>query len=444
MMAAVNGMRERGEAGMKPEGFREPILCGLAIVALFFLGFGGWSMLAPLYSAAVAQGSVIVDTKRKTIQHLEGGIVREILVRDGERVKAGQVLVQLDDTQARATLQMVKSRYSNALALVSRLTAEELDHAEIEFPERLLAQRDNPEVAKLLAGQSNIFKAKKDELESQIAVLRQRDAQATEEIGGLEGQIKAQREQLRLLSVEIKDVSFLLDKGLVQKPRLLSLQRQQAELEGGVSQNVAAIARTRQSMGENRMRISELHTNRLNDAAKEHGEALKELLEFTDRMRAAEDVLDRTLITAPIDGVVMNLGVHTVGGVLRPGDPLMDIVPSKDRLVIEAKVDPKDIHDVRPGLPAQVRLTAFSQRTTPTIDGQVRWVSADRVDDERQHASYYATRIMVDERQLANLEDVELYPGMIVDVMITTGTRTAFDYFVSPVNRAFARAMREK
>jgi HlyD family type I secretion membrane fusion protein len=426
------------------DGFRAPIRAGLAAIGLFFFGFGSWAAFAPLHSAAVAPGSVISDTKRKTIQHLEGGIVRDILVRDGDAVTAGQILVVLEDTQARATLQMVKSRYNSALALVARVAAEEADRHEIEFPQELLVQRETPDVSKLLERQSAIFNTKRSELESQIAILRQRDAQALEEIGGLEGQIKAQREQLRLLTEEIKDTSYLLERGLIQKPRLLLLQRQQAEIEGAMNQNIAGIARTRQSMGENRMRILELHTNRLNDAAKEHGDALKELLEFTDRLRAAEDVLDRTLIATSIDGAVMNLAVHTVGGVIKPGEPVLDVVPINDTLVVEARLDPKDIHDVRPGLPAQVRLTAFNQRTTPTLDGTVEWVSADRVDDEKQHTAYYMARVIVDQNHLASLDNVHLYPGMLADVMIQTGARTALDYLLSPVDRTFARAMREK
>lgn len=426
-----------------PVGFRGPIRLGLALIILFFGGFGGWAALAPLGSAVIAPGSVTVDTNRKTIQHLEGGIVREILVKDGDRVKAGQVLVKLDDTQARAMLQMVTSRYNSALALVARLTAEELDRPEVEFPAALLAARADPDVAKLIDGQTSIFAAKRNDLDGQVSVLRQRDGQLGDEIDGLKGQIKAERTQLALLGEEIGSVQGLLAKGLAQKPRLLQLQREEADIDGQVSQNMAAIARARQSIGETQLRISELRTSRIDDAAKEHAEALKDLFEYTDRVRSARDVLARTAVTAPEDGTVFNLAVHTSGGVVKPGDVLMDLVPSADRLVIEAHVELKDIGKVHPGLPAQVRLSAYNQRTTPTIEGSVTWVSADRIDNEKSPAAYYASRVEIDQKQLAGLQGVRLYPGMPVEVIVETGARTALDYLLAPVDRTFARAMRE-
>ena len=430
--------------GPPPAGFCGPIRRGGLVLAVFFAGLGGWAALAPLDSATVAPGSVVVDTQRKTIQHLEGGIVREILARDGERVLAGQVLIALDDTQARAALEMVQSRYDNAIALVARLTAEQLDRKQIDFPAELRARSNVPEVAKIINVQKNIFRTKLDELDSQTAILNQRSAQALEEIAGLKDQIKAEREQLRLLDIEIGDVEYLLGKGLIQKPRLLQLQRERAEVEGAMDQNIASIARTRQAIGENQMRILELHTNRLDEAAKQRNDALKDMFEFADRLRAARDVVDRTLVVAPIDGFVMNMSVHTVGGVVRPGEALMDIVPARDPLVIEARLDPKDVQDVHAGLPAQLRLTGFNRRTTPTLDGRVIWVSADRIDDEKQHASYYTARVVPDANQLAQSPQIELYPGMPVDVMITTGRRTALDYLLTPVSRTFAHAMREK
>src|SRR5579862_259013 len=432
------------EADREGAGLRSTILIGVAIIAFCIGGFSLWAVLAPLGGAAVATGSVVVDSKRKSIQQLEGGIVSEILVHDGDRVKADQVLMRLDPTQAQATLQQVTSRYNAAAALVARLTAEDTGQSDITYPPALLAQASDPEVAKLIDGQTAIFRARLDELSSQTQILDQRSAQSAEEIRGLEAQIKSQQDQLRLIGEEITNKSALLEKGLVTKPQVLQLQRQQAEIEGAKNVNVASIARAKQSVQENQMRISELRTNRINESSKDHGEALKDLFDFAERVRSAQDVLARTEIRSPSDGTVMAMTVHTVGGVVAPGSTVMEIVPSADQLTIEAKVAVKDIESVHAGLPAQVRLTAYDQRSTPTVDARVSWVSADRVDDDKTNLSYYTTRVEIDRAQLAALDSVHLYPGMPVEVMILGTERTVADYLLAPITRTFARAMRER
>jgi len=432
-----------GEPDVDGPDLRRTIILGFAIIAIFVGGFGAWAALAPLRGAVIAPGEVTVDGKRKTIQHLEGGIVREIDVRDGEKVKADQVLLRLDDTQASATLQQVTARYDAAAALVARLTAEEQGQPDIEFPPSLIARKDDPAVAKLMLGQETIFKARLNELNSETQILEQGNGQADEEIRGLEAQIAAERQQLSLINEEIKDKNYLLQKGLIPKPEVLQLQRQAAEIEGQMNQNVTEIARAKQSIGETQLRISELRTNRVNEASKDHNDALKDLLDNTERMRAARDVLDRTVVRAPLDGTVMELAVHTIGGVISPGATLMEIVPSDDRLEVEAKVPVKDIEHVRAGLEAQLRLVNYSQRDTPTLDGTVSWVSADRVDDQKSGNSYYTARVDVDAKQLASLPQVKLYPGMPVEAMILGSKRTALDYLLGPVNRTFARGMRE-
>jgi membrane fusion protein, type I secretion system len=424
-------------------GFAGPIFTGYLILALFFLGFGGWAGHFALDSATVAQGTVVVDGNRKTVQHLEGGIVREILVRDGDRVAAGQVLVRLDQTQARTTLAMATSRYRTALATAARLTAEQNGLSKIVFPPELLSDKDDPEVAKLIAGQTALFAARRDEINSQIVVLRQRDAEIDEEIRGLEQQIAAQQTQMRLIREESRTVEELLTRGLAQKPRLLALARQEAEIAGASGRDVATIARARQTIGETQLRISELQNKRITDAVKDYADVLKEVFEFADRRAAAQDVLSRTEIRAPLDGVVMNQAVHTMGGVIAPGAAVMDIVPNTDRLVVNAKVDVSDIERVRAGLSAQVRLVTFNRRNTPTLDGTVAFVSADRIDDDKAHIAYYIARIEVDPGQLQRLDDVRLYPGMQVEAMIVSERRTLFDYLVAPFNRTFARALRE-
>ena len=446
LLPEVTSSGRTGGAGYVPHGnpnLRRTIISGMMMIAVGLGGFGLWAGLAPLRGAAVASGTVIVDSKRKTIQHLEGGIVRDILVHDGDKVRADQVLMRLDDTQAASALQQATARYFSAEALVARLTAEEFARPTIEFPADLLARRGDPEIGKLIDGQSSIFKARLDELNRQAEIFGQSDAQSAEQIHGLEAQIADQRQQLRLIAEEIANKSALLDRGLVTKPQVLQLQRQQAEIDGSMNQNIASIARIKQAMVETQMRISDLRTSRVNDASRDHSDALKDVLDFAEKMRGARDVLDRTVVRAPLEGTVMEMAVHTIGGVVAPGSTLMEIVPSADQLTVEAKVDVKDIDHVHAGLPAQVRLVNYSQRDTPTLDGTVDWVSADRVDDDKAGTSYYSAKIEVDRAQLKALDNVKLYPGMPVEVMILGNERTVFDYLLGPVNRTFARAMRE-
>jgi HlyD family type I secretion membrane fusion protein len=428
-----------------PADFSGPITAGCLIVAAFFGGLGLWAWLAPLSSAAVAPGTVIVDGKRKLIQHLEGGIVRDILVHDNDRVAAGQVLLRLDDTQPKAKLQLISGRYYGGLARAARLAAEANFRPAIDFPELLTSRRGEPDIAKVMESERTIFKARIEELESQTKILTQRDAQLAEEIRGYEGQIAAAGRQLALIADEIKVVHELLADGLAVRPRLLLLQRQAAEIEGRRSENVANIARARQTMGDTRLRIADLRTNRTNEAVKQLGEVQKELSDLTEQLRAAEDVIRRIELRAPEEGIVQNLTVNTVGGVIAGGVPLMEIVPSLDRLVIEAKVEVNDIDKVRAGTTAQVRLLAYSRRTTPTVDGEVIWISPDRIETDRLRPAYYAARVVVDEAKLAELAgDVHLYPGMPVEVMLVTGSQSMLDYLFAPISRTFGRAFKEK
>ena len=432
--------------GLEPAGrigLGWPVVAGLLIIALFFGALGSWAALAPLESAAIAPGVVIVDTKRKTVQHLEGGIVGEILVQEGDTVSAGQVIIRLDETQPRAMLELLKGRYRAASALQARLMAERDGRERIDFPDWLLAESDDPKVAEVIDGQVNIFVARRKALAGQVAIIEQRIAQFAEEIKGLKGQIVAEDTQLRLISDEISVVRDLLAKGLARRPRLLALQRREAEIEGSRSQNEALIARVKQNIAEARLHISELQTTLINEVVKELRDVQSEQFDLTERMRAAEDVLHRTEIRAPIAGTIVALQVHTPGGVIASGEPLLDIVPSEDRLVIEARVDPKDIDVVHPGLPAQIRLTAFPLRTTPMLDGRVAYVSADRLVDKRTGQPYYVARVLFDESQEEVLDDLVLYPGMPAEVMIVTGSGTALDYILKPITTSLNRALRE-
>lgn len=449
LWARVAGLLKRLSAGwarLMPQdaiGAAPAIGAGLLVVLLFFGGFMGWAALAPLGSAAVASGLLSVDSNRKTVQHLEGGIVGEILVRDGMKVTAGQVLIRLDETQSRASFDLLNGRKMAALALEARLLAERDGKTEITFPQELLARAEEPNNVEILAGQGNIFRARRQSFDGQVAVLEQQISQFEEEIQGLKLEISAQEQQLKLIEEEISDLTGLLEKGFARKPRLLALKREFSEIGGRRGKNISQIARIRQSIGETRLRITDLKTSMINEVVQQHRDVQSELFDLSERLSAARDVLARSEILAPIDGTVVGLKVHTSGGVIVPREPLMDIVPSGDRLVVEARVNPSDIDVVKAGLEARVTLTAFSQRSVIPLEGRVISVSADRLTDERSGEPYYLARVELLGDISKSLQGASLYPGMQAEVMIQTGARTALDYFFKPITQSFNRAFRE-
>lgn len=429
----------------RPEGLSGVVRAGYLVIAALILGFVLWSFLAPLGSAVNANGQVMVDGDHKTIQHLERGIVREILVKDGDKVAAGQVLVRLDDTQAKATLKSASDGHRAAEALVARLAAEQSLAPAVTFPDDLLAAaQSDRDVAKMIAGQTDTFAARHKELASQTDILNQRIAQAQAEIAGRQAQIAAQDQQTKLLAEELSGLNYLLAKGLVPKPQVLEKQRMQAEIAGQRAENVAAIARAQQAIGENRMQIGELRTALSNEAAAKFGDAQKDMFDAGQRVLAAQDVLDRTVIRAPEDGIIIQEKVHTPGGVVEAGGPLMDIVPESARAIVDVKIDVADITKVRDGLAAELRLVGYDQRTTPTVAGTVIWVSADRIEDDKQHTAYYDAHLAADPAALAALPDVSLHVGMPVEASIATGERTLLQYVMAPLGRVLARGMREK
>jgi HlyD family type I secretion membrane fusion protein len=424
-------------------GLAPVITAGFVVIAIFIGGFGAWAGLAPLDSAAVASGRVVIESNRKTVKHLEGGIVGEILAREGDEVSAGQVLIRLDQTRARATLEQLRSAHWAANALAARLVAERDDTGSVTFPEWLLAESDGPRVGTMLASQVNVFEARKRAYSGQAAILLQQIGQSEEEIIGLEGEIASEVRQLNLLEEEIVAKETLLEKGLIEKPQVLALKRRQAQLNGSRSRNKASIARVRKSIGEARIRISELQTAQVNQAVAELQEVENRIFDLEERLRTAEDIHQRIEIPAPISGRVVGLKVHTPGGVIGPGEPLMDIVPSEERMLIDAQIDPVDVDVVAPGLLAHVRLTALNQRHLTPLKGRLLSVSADSLIEDQTGRAYYLGRVELLPDQEQDLEHVELYPGMQAEVMILTGSNTVLDYLAEPITRTLRRAFRE-
>ena len=416
---------------------------GLIVLLLAFGGFGGWAAMAKLDSAAVAPGVVMVESHRKTIQHLEGGIVKEILVRDGNSVRAGAVLLRLDDTQARAQLEGVRSQYLAGRALEARLVAERDQRATIAFPDELLSQRTDARVQSMMDGQQQVFEARRDALSGQIAVLEQRIEQLQAFIGGLDQLQKTAKQRIDSLGGEARDFRQLRQQGYIDKVRLLEVERAMAELEGERGKHLADMDRTKIQIGETRLQILQLRNQLQTQVAIDLRDIQTQLFNWAERMRALQDTLVRTEIRAPEDGTVVGLGVHTLGGVIGPGTALLDIVPVGQALVVDAQVQPMDIDRVHPGLMADLRFTAFKVRTTPILQGRVLTVSADRLLDPLTKHPYFLARIEVPPAELERLQGQQLLPGMPVEVMIKTGERTMLDYLLQPLMNSFARAFRE-
>ncbi|RWN55350.1 MAG: HlyD family type I secretion periplasmic adaptor subunit [Mesorhizobium sp.] len=416
---------------------------GFAIMFLFFGVAGGWAALAPLDSAAVAPGVIKVAGDRKLIQHLEGGIIAELNAANGDIVKAGKVLIRLDDTQAKTQLDLLQNRIATREALAARLRTERDGKAEIEFDPALLA---NPATAAkdAVAAQRDVFAAKHHNLKDEREMLSQRRHQTEEEITGLEQLIVTEDKQIEAIEGESKDLESLLKRGLTTRERNLLLRRQQREIEGERATNVAAIARARSAMAEIGMQILNLNTVRLNEAVEELSKVEAELFDLRQEERSAKDVLARTNVVAPVDGIVMELKVHTAGGVVKPGETLMTIVPLGQQLVVEAMVKPEDVETIAPGQRARVSFPAFARYNLPPLDGVVGIVSADRMVEERSGAPYFAATVLIDRSELAKLEGRKLLPGMSSEAMIRTGARTVLSYLAEPITQNFRRAMREK
>ncbi|MBN66636.1 MAG: hemolysin secretion protein D [Rickettsiales bacterium] len=424
---------------------RKPIVFGMWIAFFVFVVFGLWAAFAPLNSAAIAPGKVVLDANRKTIQHLEGGIVEDILVGEGSKVEAGDTLIVLDDTAAKARFDLYSGQYINARATAARLIAERDNAEKIDFPKELLeAEETDADIAQILDAQRRLFASRIESIDGQMKVLDQQIAQLDEEIGGLEQQITSSNEQIALLEEEIETVRTLLEKGIANKPRLLALERNAAELRGRRGEYQARISRAEQTISQARIEKYNLKTQFLNEVIQELRDTQSKMSDLEEQLRAAQDVVQRIEVKAPIAGEITGLVVHTKGGVITAGQKLMDIVPFDDKLIVEVRVNPQDIDVVRPGLEAQVRLTAYKVRNVPPAVGEVIQVSADRFEDERTGQGYFLARIAISPEELERLGHLELSPGMPAEALIVTGKRTLLSYLMDPISDSFNKAFREQ
>ena len=415
-----------------------------SIVGVFIIGFGVWSIYAPLESAAIAGGAIEAESSRKTIQHLEGGIIGRILVQDGDVVAAGQSLMSLDDTKPRATVQMLQGQLWDAQALEARLVAERDNRETIQFPKEMIvvAQR-NPAVAGIIVAQNKIFDTRRKLQASRIEIIEQRKAQTEQEIAGLRFQAKAAATRAAIIKGEIAAVAPLVAKRLQTRARLLQIEREQAEIDGRIGDTMSQMSRAGQAIGESRAMILKLESDYQSEVAEDLRDTQSQILQLAERFQAANDVLARTIVRAPEAGTVTDLRIHTTGGVIAAGEPLLDLVPSQDRLIVTAQVKPEDIDLVHPGLKARVRLLSYKHRRVPPVEGVLTYVSADRVFDVETRRAFYTARIRITEASLRALPEVEIMPGMPVEILINTGTFTVAHYALRPVFDSFNRAFRE-
>ena len=416
---------------------------GWAVIVAFVGGSLVWAANARLDSAAIARGVVSVESSRKTIQHLEGGIIKDILATEGSAIEAGQLLVQFDDTYARAQLDLLQGRYAAALAMQARLMAEREGREDIVFPGELVGRADDPKIAEMITGQKDIFQARRTKVANEESILRGRIEKHRREITGLRAQVAGGTEQLLLLEDEIGTVGIMLEKGVASKSLLLALKRQAADMAGEIGENRALIARAEKSIAEVKLQLTIPRTTQRNEVAEGLQDVQGRIADLQERIYAAEDVLRRTSVRAPQSGTVVDLQVHTAGGVVQPGERLLDIVPDQDRLIIDVRVDPQDIDTVYEGMPARVRLTAFNARTTPLLEGSVTSVSADGMTDPVTGQSYFTARV-VPSAGTQDFDVATLKPGMQAEVFLVTAKRTVLDYLLEPITRSFARAGREQ
>lgn len=423
---------------------RGTALAGLTVVLVFFGGFGLWAATAPLNSAVVAGGQFVVASNRQLVQHREGGIVAAINARDGDRVVAGQELLRLDEVQPRAEYEAAMMSVRDLEAHAARLRAQRELREKIAFPQWLLAIQDDPRVAELVEVQTKAFSSRREMYVGQLDILASREEQLREVVDGLSLEIEAVERQRNFIEEELVGVRGLFDKGLAMKPRLLALEREAVALDGQRGRLVAERARNEVAAGETRLQAINLRNTFVSEASSELNDVQARLELARQRLAAAEDVLKRLTITAPMSGVIVNAKVHTVGGVAPPGETLMEIVPSEDRVVAEVQVRPDEVDSVSPGMMARLTLVAFSHRDLAAVEGAVSVVSADALVDPITGAPFFKVRIDVDETSLSGVALDEIVPGMPLEAMIQIGARTALDYAIEPLKRSFDRALREQ
>jgi membrane fusion protein, epimerase transport system len=423
---------------------------GVALVLVVFGGFGTWAALAPLHSAALAPGVMTVEHYRKTVQHLEGGIIRSLAVQDGDSVQQDQVLATLDDIQSRAQLEVVRGQLYSRTAQEARLAAQRDGLPVVHYPQDLLAHREDPRVQDALRLQDHTFQARHAANDGARAVYRRQIEQLRAKVTGLQAQKVSRDRLVESYRGELADFTSLLKEGFTEKQKVEELDRALAQSEGHRGQLLSDMAASALQIAEIELKILQLQKDLQRDVAKELSEVQTELFQLREKVQSLESTVNRTVIKAPVSGMVLGLAVHTIGAVLPPGGRLLDIVPQHQTLIIDAQVAPIDIDRVTVGQVAEVRFSAFKTRDVPTIDGTLISLSADRIvgnnkENQSGETAYYLARVAVSPNGLEALRaaNLELVPGMPAEVLIKTGARTLVQYLMKPLTDTFTRALLE-
>lgn len=426
-----------------PTNDRWPRLFGLIVILVAFVGVGGWASFAKIEGAVVARGTVTVESYRQTVQHLEGGIVERLHVRDGDIVEKGDLLVQLDETRARAEYLMTWSRYISALARQSRLEAEIERQEEIHFPDKVVSSAEQSDrIKQVKRAQQRVFDTRQETLEGEIDVLNKRIDALGERIEGMQAQRQAKLRAIESLQEEIETKQRLVEREAIPESKLRPLERELASIQGKAGELKASIAASRIEIGEAQLKILQTRSEFQSKVATELRKTSDKVDELEEQLRAQEDTLARKQIRAPVGGEVVNMQVHSHRAVIKGGEPILDLVPEDEPLVLEGQVRPQDVDNVNTGMSADIRFTAFSFRSTPVVTGEVTFVSADSIKEQNKEP-YYKIRAIVENEEMAKLGNVSLRPGMPADIMINTGERTPLQYLAKPISDAIARSLRE-
>lgn len=413
---------------------------GYAVLFVTFGLFGSWATFAPLNSAALAPGVVTVKSYRKTVQHLEGGIIKAIYVRDGDQVQAGDVLLELDGTQTLAELEMVRSQLIAAVALNARLTAERDGLETVEF------KQDSSADQRVFEAQQNemqVFQARRAARLGETGVLQKRVVQLDEQIRGIQAVIAGKQKESGFYDEEVGDLSALLKEGFVDKQRLREQQRNSVRLLSEIAELRSSITGARLQIGETELQIMQLNKDFISEVVTQQSEVQTNIFDLNERFSAISERAQRIRVRAPEAGMVLGMQVHTVGGVIAPGTPLLDLVPASEDLVVDAQISPIDIDRIGVGKLTDIRFSAFKSASTPVIEGRLAQISADRLVNEQTGVPYYLGRVELTEKGRQALGDLSLVPGMPAEVLINTGERTLLNYLVQPATNAFARSLIE-
>jgi len=420
------------------------VVAGYATIALAFGVFGTWAATVPLASGVVAHGMVAVMTNRKTIQHLEGGIISEIAVKEGDIVEAGQVLVRLDPTQAKGNQSVLSARLALLRAAEARLAAESVDAADVTFPAEILGEAGTAEPPYVTL-QRTLFRDRKATKDGQVSILRARISQLEEEVTGLTAQRKSLTGQRASMEAEIERMKVGEKNGYVSTNQVAQLMRASMELEGNLGRIIADTAKANQTIAETKLQILQIKQEFVERAGTELRDIRDQVNEVSERVKQAQDVLDRTTIRAPVRGKIQSIRYHTTAGVVRPADPIMELIPLDDDLIINARVRPVDVDNVILGGKAEVRFPAFASRSTPVIFGSVQVLSPDIIQPESpQMEPYYDARISVEDKDVPAEMRGRLQPGMPAEVIIASGERTMVEYLIKPLKDSFSKGMLEK